>query len=91
MAGLLRQTLPGLRFCPFIRAFGATKGSIMDRYISTKVTMHSVSSISCFESVVVGVAILEGSALMHARALLWRWSPSGSGRNQRAAHGFAQV
>lgn len=48
----------------------------MDRY--TTVTMNSVSSISCFESVVVGVAILVGLALLHlhARALRWRWAPS---------------
>ena len=62
----------------------------MDRNISTKVTMHSVSSISCVESV-VGVAILRGSSLMHARATSWRWSPSDSGTDSQAAFGFTQA
>lgn len=53
----------------------------MDRYISITNTMNSVSSISCFENVVVGVAILGGLALLHlhARALRWRWMPSEGG------------
>jgi len=53
----------------------------MDRYISITNTMNSISSISCFESVVVGVAILGGLTLLHlhTRALRWRWAPSESG------------
>lgn len=53
----------------------------MDRYISVTNTMNSVSSIACFESVVVGVAILGGLMLLHqhARALRWRWAPLGGG------------
>jgi hypothetical protein len=63
----------------------------MDRYISTIGSMRSVSSISCFEGVVVGVAISEGSARLHAHALLWRWTLSGEAANGQAACGFARA
>lgn len=63
----------------------------MDRYISTIGSMRSVSSISCFEGVVVGVAILEGSSLLHARALCWRLASLGASANSKAPCGFAQA
>jgi hypothetical protein len=60
----------------------------MDRYISTTVTMNSVSSISRIASVVVGVAILGGPALLlHARAHSWRWAPLAESANFRAFQG----
>jgi hypothetical protein len=72
-------------------ALGATKGTVMDRYISINTrTMNSVSSVSRFERV-VGVAIMRVSALLHARALSWRWTPSGLKASPEAAAGFAQA
>jgi hypothetical protein len=60
----------------------------MDRYISTVPgTMNSVSSVSRFERV-VRVAILRVPALLHARALSWRWDAVGLGANPEAASGF---
>jgi hypothetical protein len=60
--------------CPLAPRCGATKGTVMDRYIlNVTDTKNSVSSISCFEHV-VGVAILGDLALLHAWALSWRGS-----------------
>ena len=61
----------------------------MDRYIST-VTMNSVSRVARVESV-VGVVILGGLALLHARLHCWRRASSGSEANPQAAYGFAEV
>jgi hypothetical protein len=63
----------------------------MNRYISSIVTMSSVSSVSRFEHVVAGVAILGAVTLLHRAALLWRWAPSGMGANRRAICGFARA
>jgi len=63
-----------LRFSSYRTApLGATKGTVMDRYIS--LLTNSVS-IVCVEIVVVGVAILGAVALLHARAPRWRWAPA---------------
>jgi len=56
----------------------------MDRCISHTRTMNSVSSVSRFERV-VGVAILRVPALLHARALSWRRTPSGLEASPEAA------
>ena len=70
---------------------GVTKGSVMDRYISTIRSMRSVFSIPCFQRVAVGVVILGGLSLWHARALRWRWAPLGAKANSEAAYGFAMA
>jgi hypothetical protein len=77
-------------FCPALR-LGATKGTIMDRYISLNTrTMNFVSSVSRFERV-VGVAILRVPALLHARTLSWRRASPGWEASAEAAGGFAQA
>jgi len=76
-------------FSSLNRALGATKGTVMDRYISTiNGTMNSVSSVSRFERV-VRVAMLRVRALLHVRALSWRWDAVGSEANPEAASGFS--
>jgi hypothetical protein len=63
----------------------------MDRRTTIVRSMRSVSSISCFEGVVVGVAIREDLARLHAPALRWRWTPSGGAADPQAACGFARA
>jgi hypothetical protein len=70
---------------------GAMKGSIMDRHTNTIRSMRSVSSISCFEGVVVGVAVSESSSHLHAHALLWRWTRPAEAANAQATPGLAQA
>ena len=77
-------------FCPALR-LGATKGTIMDRYISLNTrTMNSACSVSRSERV-VGVAIMGVLALLHARSLSWCRASSPWEANPEAAGGFAQA
>jgi hypothetical protein len=52
----------------------------MDRNILNRTnTMNSIARVMREVSVVVGVAILEAPALLHAQVHSWRWAPSGFG------------